>query len=240
MRKAHSWLAACLAAAILAVPVHAAPQHVVSVFLCTDEYVFRLVPRDRIAALSVLAGDTHPTVSTIADKVRGIPLVRANAEAVLARHPDLVVMYKGTNPRLRAHIADAGVKVLDVPWANSLSDVRKITLMLGRELGAEKRARTMLDEMDAHLAAARMHASHPPVPTLIYEPNGYATADRVSNEIMEDAGLRNAVPQMNASAIRQGRNALPHVCRKPVLDAGSVMMSPPRSLHADMYHTGRR
>jgi iron complex transport system substrate-binding protein len=189
-------------AAILAgiAPARAAPPRIVSVFLCTDEYVFRLVPKDRIAALSVLAGDTHPVVSTIADKVGGIPLVRASAEAVLAKHPDLVVMYKGTNPRLRALVTDAGVKILDVPWATSLADVRRITLMLGDALGASARARAMLKAMDTKLAAARAAAPHRPVSALIYEPNGYVTADAVSDAILAAGGLRNA-----AGALRQTR-----------------------------------
>jgi len=75
MRGLHGWHAFVLAAAFLmAAPAFAAPQRIVSTFLCTDEYVFRLVPRAHIAALSYLAADTHPVVSTIADKVKGIPL----------------------------------------------------------------------------------------------------------------------------------------------------------------------
>ncbi|HEX3674841.1 MAG TPA: hypothetical protein VHU87_11245, partial [Rhizomicrobium sp.] len=68
-------------------PARAAPQHVVSVNICTDEYVYRLLPRGRIAALSFLAADRHPVISTIVDKVKGYPLVRANAESVIALHP---------------------------------------------------------------------------------------------------------------------------------------------------------
>lgn len=203
MRVWHSWHVLMLAVAVLCAtaPAYAAPQRVVSVFLCTDEYVFRLLPRDRIAALSVLAGDTHPVVSTIAGKVKGIPLVRASAEAVLAKHPDLVVLYKNTNPRLHALITAAGVKILEVPWANSLADVRRITLMLGKALGAETRARAMLAEMDAKLAAARAAAPKPPVSVLIYEPNGYATADGVSNQILRASGLVNAASRMRATRL---------------------------------------
>lgn len=193
------WLVAFFLVAVF--PAHAAPQRVVSVFLCTDEYVFRLVPRERIAALSVLAGDTRPVVSTIADKVKGISLIRASAEAVLAQNPDLVVMYKDTNPRLRALIVAAGVKILDVPWDNSLADVRKTTLMLGEELGAPDRAQALLREMDAKLAAARAAAPEPPVSVLIYEPNGYATADGVSDAILRASGLVNAAGRMHATRL---------------------------------------
>src|ERR1700719_36882 len=64
------------------------PQRVVSTFLCTDEYVFRLVPRAHITALTFEAGDRHPVVSTIADKVGGITQIRPSTEIVLNLHPD--------------------------------------------------------------------------------------------------------------------------------------------------------
>lgn len=175
----------------------AAPDRVVSTFLCTDEYVFRLVPRANIAALSFLAADTHPVVSTIRDRVKGMTLIRPDTETVLNLKPDLVVMYEGTNPRLHAHLKEIGTPILDVPWAHTLADIRKITTMLGEELGATVRAADMLEQMDADLAAARARAAHPPVRTLIYEPNGYATVGGVTEEILAAAGLKNLAPNFH-------------------------------------------
>ena len=189
------------ASIVLAESVVAAPQHVVSVLVCTDEYVFRLVPRERIAALSYLAADRHPVVSTIADQVKGIPLIRQNAESVLAKHPDLVVTYEGVNQHLHALMRAAGVPVLDVPWANSIADVRKVTLMLGDKFGERARAEQLIAEMDAKLAVARAHALGQPVRTLVYEPNGYVTAGGVSDEIMSMSGLSNAAPGMKPTRL---------------------------------------
>jgi len=149
------------------------------------------VPRNRIAAVSYLAADTHPVVSTVAEQAKGIPGVRASAEQVLALHPDLVVTYAGTNARQTQLLRVANVHVLEIPWAQSLADVRRITLMLGRQLDAEPRAEAMLREMDAQLRAAKFLAVHPPVRALIYEPNGYATGGGVTDEILSSAGLRN-------------------------------------------------
>ena len=167
------------------------PGRVVSAFLCTDEYVFRLVPRNRIAALSYLAADTHPVVSTIANEARGIPGVRASAEQVLAMHPDLVVTYENTNARQTQLLRRAGVDVLEVPWAQSLNDIRRITRMLGNRLGARVRAEALIRHMDSELAKARAVAPRPPVRTLVYEPNGYATVGGVTDEILSAAGLHN-------------------------------------------------
>lgn len=181
----------------------AAPNRVVSTFLCTDEYVFRLVPRGHIAALSFEAGDRQPVVSTIADKVNGIAQIRPSAETVLALKPDLVVMYAGTMPQLRADLRALHVKVLDVPWANSLADIRAVTTMLGEALGAPRAAAALLAGMDRKLAAARAAAPRPSVRTLIYEPNGYATTGAVTEALMTLAGLRDVAPGFATS--RSGR-----------------------------------
>jgi iron complex transport system substrate-binding protein len=176
---------------------HAAPQRVISADLCSDEYVFRLVPREHIVALSWLAGDRSPVVSTIADRVSGIALIRPSAEEVLTRFPDLVVLSEGTNPRLRSHLEREHIPFIEIPSAGSFAQVREVTRKLGMELGAPGRAAAMLAEMDRTLAVARAHAVSAPVPTLIYEPNGYATSGTFADEIMAAAGLSDGAPGMN-------------------------------------------
>lgn len=197
MRAAHGWLVALVLLLVTgAARAEAAPQRVVSTFLCTDEYVFRLVPRARIAALSFEAGDRSPVVSTIADQVGGIPGIRPTTETVLNYKPDLVVMYLGTNPRLHAQLSEIGVPILDVPWANSLADIRRITRMLGDKLGARDKASALLAQMDWTLAAARARAVHPPVTAILYEANGYASAGNVADELMAAGGLHDTAPDL--------------------------------------------
>lgn len=198
MRPSHGWhVVAVIVVLLTATGATAAPRRVVSASLCTDEYVFRLLPRARIAALSFLAADRHPVVSTIVDAVEGIALVHASAEEILARHPDAVVLYAGTEPRLHVQLKAAGVAVIDVPWANSLAQVRSATLGLGRALDAQARARSLLARMDRVLADA--HPQTPPLRALIYEPNGYATADGVTDEVLAAAGLADAAGTIGAT-----------------------------------------
>lgn len=172
-----------------------APKRVVSTFLCTDEYVFRLVPRENIVALSFEAVDRQPVVSTIADAAAGMRVIRPDTETVLALKPDLVVMYAGVNPRLRSNLERLKIPVLEVPWANTLDDVRAVTRMLGARLGAEAKAETLLTEMDAKLAAARARAPSPAVTTILYQPNGYIGSGAYTGEIMTVAGLRDVAPR---------------------------------------------
>jgi iron complex transport system substrate-binding protein len=218
MRLSHGCYVAVLISAIFAGnAADAAPQRVVSTFLCTDEYVFRLLPKDRIAALSFLSADTHPVVSTIAGEVKGIRLIRGSAEEVLALNPDLVVMYKGTNPRLKAHLIETKTPFVEVMWANSLADIRTVTMQLGKAFGEEARAKALLADMDAKLARAAKDAPHPPVRTLIYEPNGYATSSGVTDAILRDAGLEDMAARL-------------HQTRSGTVPVEAIVANPPELL----------
>jgi iron complex transport system substrate-binding protein len=181
----------------------APPLRVVSTNLCGDEYVFRLVPRGHIAALSFEAGDRHPVVSTIADKVDGIAQIRPSAETVLRLKPDLVVMQVGALERLRLTLKTLGVAMLDLPYDNSLAEVRRTTAMLGERLGAKAQAAALLRDMDAKLAAARAAAPSPSIRTLIYQAQGYTGGGGLTKELMELAGLADVSP--GYAVTRSGR-----------------------------------
>ncbi len=204
MRKTHGWVAAALAALLLSTnSASCGPRKIVSTFLCTDEYIWRLVPHAEIAALSFEANDRRPIVSTIADEVTraGVPAIRPSSETVLRFKPDLVVMYAGTMPQLHAQLARTHVPVLDVPWANSLSDVRSVTKMLGEKLYARDRAAQMLADMDRKIAKLKARAPHPPVKTLIYEPNGYSSTGGITDEVMALAGLENVASDLRPTRL---------------------------------------
>jgi iron complex transport system substrate-binding protein len=175
----------------------AAPQQrVASVFLCTDEYLFRLLPRQRIAALSFLAADRHPVVSTIADQVQGIPLVANSAEAVLASRPDAVVLMEGSSAGVRNVLKAAKIPVIDVAWPNTLAEIPAITRRLAAALGVPARGEALVAEMDRRLAAVRAAAPRPAVTALLYEANGYTVSGGITGALMAEAGLVNMAPQM--------------------------------------------
>jgi iron complex transport system substrate-binding protein len=226
MRLTHVYSVAILMAILLpAQPVAAAPQRIVSTELCTDEYVFRLVPRAHIAALSFLAADDHPIVSTIHGKVKGIPLTRGSAEEVMSLKPDMVVLYRGQNPRLKAQLMESHTPFVEIDDANSIADVRKVTRDLGRSLGAEQRAAELIAQMDRTLAAASAIAPRPPVRTLIYEPNGYANSSGVSDDILRAAGLADIATQMSQT-------------RMGTIPVEAVVAAPPELLILNAQHEG--
>ena len=197
-----AFAAAALLLALWTPAQAAAPQRVASVFLCTDEYLFRLLPRARIAALSFLAADRNPVVSTISDAVEGVKLIPMSAEAVLSARPDAVVLAEGTSTGVRAVLKAARIPIIDVPWPNSLADIRRITLRLAEQLGVPQQGRSLLADMDRRLAQLRRVAPNPRVTVLIYEPNGYTVSGGVTEELLSAAGLRNAAPALRPT--RQG------------------------------------
>ncbi len=198
-------LFALLALVLLCAPVEAVASsqaRVASILLCTDEYVFRLLPRTRIAALSFLAGDRHPVVSTMADEVKGISLIPMSGEALLSVKPDLVVLAEGTSGGVRDVLKSAGIPIVDVPWPNSLGDIRSITRALSAKLGVPQTGEKLIAQMDADLAAARAAAPSPAVKTLLYEPNGYTVSGGITDAIMNAGGAINIAPGMQRT--RQG------------------------------------
>ena len=122
---------------------------VVSLNLCTDQYLARLAP-ERVAGLSVLARD--PALSTVAADATAMPRVRADAEAVLALHPRLVLGTPFGAGAVLAAVEAHGVPVLRIPLATDFSGVRAVTRMLATALDVPERGETLLADMEAALA----------------------------------------------------------------------------------------
>ena len=180
-------LAAALALLLLALPATAAPRRVVSLNLCTDDYLALLAP-GRAAALSPLARD--PSLSVVAERAKAIPTVRPDAEAVLALHPDLVLAGPWGAQTTLAALAAAGIPIVQTTLPQDFPGIRAETERLARLLGAEAAGKTLLAAMDASLAAL---PPHPPLAALALEPRGYAAAPgTLADAVLRAAGYRNA------------------------------------------------
>ena len=217
MKRAALAILLALSGALPAQAASAPPRRVASVFLCTDEYLFRLLPKERIAALSFLAGDRNPVVSTIVDQVQGMRLIPASAEAVLSAAPDLVVLSEGSSAGVRRVVEAAKIPIVDVPWPNSLADIPRITRNLSIQLGVPEVGEALIRDMEARLAAARAAAPNPPVATLLYEPNGYTVSGGITEELMRLAGLVNIAPGLRPT-------------RQQTIPVETVVATPPELL----------
>src|SRR5690554_3799563 len=95
----------------------AAPERIVSLNLCVDQYLLALADRDQIAALTQFARD--PEVSAAAAHAEGFHQIRGAAEEVVQLNPDLVLGGSLTRRDTRNLLRRMGYRVVDVPTAET-------------------------------------------------------------------------------------------------------------------------
>ena len=93
---------------------------VVSLNLCTDQLLVLLAP-ERVAALEPLARD--PAYSFVAETAVRLPTVRADAEAVLLLHPDLVLAGRYGAQTTVALLRARGVRVVTFDEPSDFSQI---------------------------------------------------------------------------------------------------------------------
>ncbi len=178
-------LAACSSAPPPAPPPRA--LRIVSLDYCADQYVLRLVARDRIVAVS---RDARKPFSYMRAAAAGVPQVAARAEDVLVLRPDLVVRSYGGGVGAAALFARAGVPVLQLGSASDIAGVRATLQTTADRLGEGARGAAL----DAQIA--RRLAVLPRAPgtssALYMTPGGVTTgAGGLIDAMLGLAGYRN-------------------------------------------------
>lgn len=147
-------LGAC--APVATPPVTGPARRIVSLDYCADQYALKLVPRDRIAALSP---DATAEFSYMRRAAVGIPQVRPTAEDVLLMKPDLVIRSYGGGPEAAALFARAGIRVVQLGYAEDLPGVRRVLADAARDLDMAERGRRALADFDKRLSRMRHRPS---------------------------------------------------------------------------------
>ncbi|URW76691.1 ABC transporter substrate-binding protein [Sphingomonas donggukensis] len=172
-----------------AVPVRPAvkPMRVVSLDYCADQYVLKLLPAARIAAVSP---DARAEFSYMRGAAAGVPQVRASAEDVLLLRPDMVVRSYGGGPNVAPLLARAGVPVLQLGYAEDLAGVKRVLIEAADGLGEHAAGAAMAAEIDARVAKlAKASAARS---ALYVTPGGVTTGPgSLVDAMMRAAGLRN-------------------------------------------------
>ncbi|MEL7449982.1 MAG: ABC transporter substrate-binding protein [Pseudomonadota bacterium] len=163
------------------------PMRIVSLDLCADQYVLKLVDRERILAVSPVATEDF---SYMRDAARGLPKVRPVAEDVLVLKPDLVVRAYGGGPNAAAFFERAGVPVLNVSWASDIPGVFDIIESLAAGMGEPARGAQVVTNMRARLE--RVASSARERAALYMTPSGVTTGPgSLVHEMLVAAGLQN-------------------------------------------------
>jgi iron complex transport system substrate-binding protein len=188
------------------------PKRIVSLNLCTDQILVDLVPRQRIAAVSHLAAD--PLVSAVAEKARGIPWTRGEAEAVLSYAPDLVIAGEFTTPATVALLERLGLNIIKVPMASDIAGLRAVTYQIADAIGAREQADALIAEFDRRLRAIAPPVSSDPPTAVVYQVNGLAAGPgTLADSVMRAAGLRNLAGELGLGP--GGQLALEVLVAKP-------------------------
>jgi len=125
------------------------PMHVMSLNLCIDGLILDLLPAERIASVTYLS--RSPSNSFRSSEAARVPINYGTAEEALLEKPDLVLAGTYTTTGTRTMLNRLGAKVLEVPPANSFEDIRAVTRRVGRALGEEHKAESLIAKMDATL-----------------------------------------------------------------------------------------
>ena len=163
------------------------PIRIVSLDYCADQYVLKLVDRERILAVSP---DAHKSFSYMRSAASGLNTVRPLAEDVLLLQPDLVVRSYGGGPGATAFFESAGIPVLNVGWVNTLGDIKKVAQAMADGLGESERGQKLVEEFDNRLAAIDSAKTHQ---TALYmTPFGATTGPgSLIHEMLVAAGFEN-------------------------------------------------
>lgn len=178
---------------ILPPPLQAeAPRRVVSTNVCVDQLVLLLADPEQIAGLSYAAA--NPAQSWLAERAQGYPLTYGRAEEILPLEPDLVLAGAFTARAGVAILRDLGYRVVDVPDALTLEDIRAAIAQVAEALGHPERGAALIATFDARLAAAAPAPGDARRPRVAFLSLGLYTngAGTLVDAIFQAAGLDNA------------------------------------------------
>lgn len=162
-------------------------MRVVSLDLCADQYVLKLVDRERILAVSPKA---TADFSYMREAAAGVPVVRPVAEDVLALKPDLVVRAYGGGPGATAFFERAGIPIVKVGWASDIAAVFDIVRRVSTGLQEQERGTALIEHMARRLD--RLAARAGSASTLYMTPSGVTTGPgSLVHDMIVRAGLTN-------------------------------------------------
>mgnify|MGYP000462915108 CR=1 FL=1 len=154
--------AALLALALLAAPAaHAQiqaqapdrPMRIVSLNMCTDELLMRLVEPERIASITFLSKAPDGAPPGLEQIAAALPANHGLAEEVIAQRPDLIVAGAFTTRPAVQLLRRLGYAVIDFAPEADFDDMRAHILLMGDAVGETARAAALVADMDARLDA---------------------------------------------------------------------------------------
>lgn len=168
----------------------ARPQRIVSMNLCTDELLMRLVEPARIASITYLSQQSLNAPLGLSDITRQLKSNRGLAEEVLMLKPDLVLAGAYSTTTATGILERLGVRVIRFQPEASFEDMRANIRKMGAMVGESARAEELITAFDRRLADLR--AQLPPGPPPVFADigvNNYVSgSDTLYAEVVHAGG----------------------------------------------------
>lgn len=180
------------------------PLRIVSINACTDQLLWTLAPRERIAALTFYA--TDPSFSPYAAQIQRSPmtLIRGGAEEVLKLKPDLVLAGSFTRAITRERLRAFGLRVETFDPAESIEAAKADIARTAQLLGERERGAALIAEIDAALAEARAAFGGARLRVLQLRRGAYISgAGTLFDDVMKQIGAENAAISLGAEGASQ-------------------------------------
>lgn len=180
------------------------PQRIVSLNLCADELLLRLVEPQRIASVTWLAHD--PRASTVAAQAAAIPANRGLADEIIPLRPDLVVAGKYTTRTAAGLLQRLNAPLVELDVPQTPDEVAAQIRTLAQAVGEPERGEAVIAAMTARLdALGSVPADRRPT-AVVLRPNGLtAGTGSLADALMARAGLDNLAARLPLA----GHGALP-------------------------------
>jgi ABC-type Fe3+-hydroxamate transport system substrate-binding protein len=194
----------------------AAPAHrIVSLIPATTELLFAIGAGPRVVGRTTWC-DYPPEASAVPNLGDGI---RPNLEAIVAQHPDLVVLYESAqNGDAARRLRELGIPEVRLS-VDRLADVDRIAGILGRLSGTEHGADSLAAAFDtalSHATAVPDSSTRPRVLILVWDqPPMTVGAGSFLSELVDRAGAVNLFSDIGRSSAQVSVEAV--VARNPDL-----------------------
>ena len=183
-----------------ATAAQAAPERIVSLNLCADQYLVAVADKGQIAALTRFARD--PAMSAVSGEAASLPYTGSTVEEVLKLKPDLVIASSQQRVGVVAHVAAQNVPIKPVRTANSYEDIKAQIQNVAVAVGHPERGAALIRQMEAGLADIRP-AGRGRV-AAYYQRRGFMTGTgTLVDEMMRRAGLENLAARLGKPVLAQ-------------------------------------
>lgn len=166
---------------------YGAATRIVSLDYCADQFVLKLVGKQRISAVSM---DATREFSYMRKQAALHRQVRPSAENVLALAPDLIVRSYGGGPNAERFYKRLGLDVLQIRYTSSIVEVQQELLRIATALGRQDAGKQLVEAMNERLNQLQSDRA---VNELLYVTPGGVTSGpgTLVHDMIEAAGLSN-------------------------------------------------